>query len=93
MSGLTIYLDDTSFNKMLENINAMSRKRTEIIHRDAFGIEERFLINKKQIEALGKNIPHNIELDRNTMIFLLSTVIRNLLILYVPDDQRWVEKI
>ena len=92
MSGLTIYLDDTSFNKMLENINAMSRKRTEIIHRDAFGIEERFLINEKQSEALGEKYSAQYRTRQEyDDLFAQHGYQKSFDIDMYPDDQRWVE--
>lgn len=52
LSGVTIYLNDDEFNKVLENIEAYSKKGTELILRDATGIQGRYCLNKKYSKEL-----------------------------------------
>ena len=92
MSGLTIYLDDISFNEMLENLNTMSRKGTEIIHRDAYGVEERFILNEKQSEALGEKYTAQYRTRQEyDDLFAKHGYEKSFDIDMYPDDQRWVE--
>ena len=92
LSGLTIYLDDKSFAKMLGNVNRMSRKGTVIIHRDAYGVKERFEINEKQSEALGEKYSAQYRTRQEyDELFSLFGYEKTLDIDIYPDDQRWIE--
>ena len=44
-SGLSIYLDDFSFNNLLINSKKYLKKNGLFVHRDAYGVEGKFLVN------------------------------------------------
>lgn len=47
ISGVTIYLDDTSFEQMMKKVIKYLKKGGLFIHRDAYGTKDRFLLSQK----------------------------------------------
>jgi SAM-dependent methyltransferase len=54
LSGVTIYLNDTAFNSLIEKIKSYLKPGGKIIHRDAYGRHERYVVNNYS-EALKMN--------------------------------------
>lgn len=52
ISGVTIYLDDSAFVKLLENVSKYLKPDGLFIHRDAYGTSGRFILNEKYSEKL-----------------------------------------
>ena len=52
ISGVTLYLADDRLNSMMEKVKKYLKPNGFFIHRDAYGIEERFLLDRKDSENL-----------------------------------------
>lgn len=92
MSGLTIYLDDSGFENMLNNVKAMTTKDSLIVHRDAYGVKQRFLLEDKLSTNLGEKYSaqyrSRVEYDELFRAFGWEKVLD---IDMYPDDKRWIE--
>ena len=52
ISGVTLYLDDEFLISMMNKVKKYLKPNGIFIHRDAYGINKKFLLNKKQSENL-----------------------------------------
>jgi 2-polyprenyl-3-methyl-5-hydroxy-6-metoxy-1,4-benzoquinol methylase len=52
ISGVTLYLTDDRLNMMMKKIKKYMKPNGLFIHRDAYGIDERFLLDRKNSENL-----------------------------------------
>lgn len=92
MSGLTIYLNDNSFDRMLQNLSEMTKKGSLIIHRDAYGVDSRFILDQKQSDTLGQRYSAEYRTRKEYDNLFFSYGYDKILDIDIyPENKRWKE--